>query len=122
MGQLERLRALVSKISYKPNFRIEITTINERGMLTAAVRITAHVVDSTKPVVPVPITGSAEQPMIKIVTETPAPMLLIEDDEQLIVKMIYHMLREFETHECDEWFRFDGEVIYDPHRNDRTPA
>ncbi len=36
-------------------------------------------------------------------------------DEQEVVLMVRNLFKKFEDHEVDEWFRFRGKKLFDPH-------
>ena len=39
-----------------------------------------------------------------------------------ILCAVYDGILEVETHEASEWFRVDGETVFDPHREDEKVA
>jgi hypothetical protein len=36
-------------------------------------------------------------------------------DEHSVVRAVHEAFRELERHECDEWFTYRGERVFDPH-------
>lgn len=46
-------------------------------------------------------------------------ILLDRMDEEQMTRFIFHQIQKMESHECSEFFRLDGNKIYDPHRKER---
>jgi hypothetical protein len=40
----------------------------------------------------------------------------LEDDEKNLLRWMIDMFRQVETHEQDEWFRYKGVLVNDPHK------
>jgi hypothetical protein len=89
--------AEITRYSYKPGWRIE--RLNQHALL-----LTAKVEDSYEP-------GR----FIKVAHVQPFNEYLAETPEGLR-RTIKHLLKTYEEHEFDEWFRYDGKLIDDPHQ------
>lgn len=40
-------------------------------------------------------------------------------DDQWALAIVRNILHRVDNHETDEWIRYKGEMVFDPHRNDR---
>lgn len=55
-------------------------------------------------------------PEIDIVIHKSVPEKHIKDwDQRILIGFVGAMIRESEMHEIDEWFKFDGENVKEPH-------
>jgi hypothetical protein len=99
MTQLEMLR-FVSDFTYKPGYEIDLEV---RGFLPyLMVRFEA----------PSSRTEPGDTAHVKI--EIP---IFEEQTEDSFRALIKRMIIGAELHECDEWLRYKGELIFDPHGN-----
>lgn len=125
---------------YKPNFRC---AAYEREKGEWWVRIVMFVEDSRKPLEPwdpqpypvsqrdlyfeydivynryrtpeAPEYYSPSRAVIEVMGNYPIPKYFEGDDEAFVSWMVY-TIREVEKHEQDEWFRYKGELLNDPHK------
>lgn len=79
------------------------------GALMPFLRVTVKTRDTYRPDDPHLFTV---QHMRRLFIPTPFPL-----DE--FVRLIFHEIRSVLDHETKEWFRVDGIMVYDPHKNDR---
>ena len=99
-----RLADLVAHVSYKPGLEI-LPELN--GELLQAV-VFREIADSQPP-----------HAVGTIVSRHEIDMSLSDAE---ILRVVYDALLECETHESLEWFRVDGEAVFDPHREDSEEA
>lgn len=59
---------------------------------------------------------SPERPVIRVAGTKIVPDL---EDEDALWQWLRLTLRELEMHELDEWFKVDGELLWDPHQGQR---
>jgi hypothetical protein len=103
MDQLERLKNLVSRITYKPGWTFSLTWFgDERCWL----QIATHVVDVESGLPGMPLTFT--EPIDLSIMET-------LNDETIVRGVLGNALQKFEAHEFDEWFKFKGRCVRDPH-------
>jgi hypothetical protein len=98
--KLHELATEVAKYSYKPGWKIDL-------MLPHGLMVAATVPDSYHPEKTVPIRGGFPFEWIN-----PDPASLNEASVRHLVK---RALQRVEEHEFDEWFRYDGKLVHDPH-------
>lgn len=95
----EEIRAEVARVSYRPGWTF---TVEERGFEDPWLRIVA----------PVP---NAYDPAQTIDLGIDSPLPPMADTDQLHSWLIWRICR-IETHEAREFFKIDGFVQFDPHR------
>ena len=104
MLSYESLAELVSRISYKPGWSFKL---GRDGAVfqcdTYTLFIQAQVPDSRDP-----------EQIVEFVMKRMVPEYL--HDEDMFLKWVKHTLTEAEVHEMREFFRFDGELVDDPHK------
>jgi hypothetical protein len=106
--------------SYKPNFAFAVESNIGLDRLYPKVRITMMVPDSR---IPLPenehvhalnVTGVRKNiPLIPIMLDV--SLGPYHSDEYALEFMRFN-IREMEDHEIDEWIRFKGELVNDPHK------
>lgn len=89
---------VVSRVTYRPGWRF---TVAEPRFEGPRLLIEAQVPNSYKP---------AETVDLRI--ESPIPFMA---NEGAFVDWLLWRLLRVESHECREWFRLDGEAIFNPH-------
>lgn len=98
---VDELRALVARITYKPNCRIYV----EDG--TDKLRVALHVEDSFAP----------KKGYIHISLSYPNPVCYLNTwREEDALKWILGCVDDAERHETREWLKLDGVAIFDPHK------
>lgn len=105
-GTLGDVKHLVERrVRYRPNFDLFFDL--EPGGRNPRLRVMAHVQDTYDP---------AGRTII--VTHThpfPVHWEYQEIQEKHVIGWLFDCLKRVEFHECSEWFRLDGEMLYDPH-------
>lgn len=114
--QLERVRRILGKVTYKPGWLITAfdhrqmhPNKNESHSFYDMNRIYLRVLCMQ----PDTITGRN----MEIVNHTSLSVFDLSNlkDEQVVEYFITRAIREMELHEMDEWFKYDGTHVRDPH-------
>ncbi len=96
--------AVVESISYKPNWKIMATHNVDQFAVVMCVMHKAE--DTYHPGVEIPV----------VLTKTLHNLSLERSHgEDFLLEEVHRMIREVELHELDEWFKYKGQRIYDPH-------
>lgn len=93
------MRAIVSRITYKPGWHIVFVYDNNLG---TCVRVEAVVNDVKNPEV---------KTTLHLIRYVPMGM-----NEEAFLHFLASMVQEAELHESMEWFMVDGKVFDDPHK------
>jgi hypothetical protein len=101
--ELERIRQLLTKISYR-DWTL-IVTVDAKGL--ARLQVHALVPDST--------TGNPTENRSRPLTLCP------EMSDGLIIDLAFELIKEFEIHEAAERFSVGGARVYYPHKPDGVP-
>ena len=101
---LEIVKAIVSRIDYKPDFKIDVY-----GTYDVSIRVIFKrpVPDSNNP--------SQVAPQIFSRDYTPELVLSMKDPYEYILRDLIHSIQQMEMHEMDEWLRVDGVRVREPH-------
>lgn len=122
-GRFPKFEKLITEFKYKPGY--ELTLVNpavalirdhETGLMLspfnredvarmAFLHLKCYIPDSTK--------FPHEDTLIQFQYSVDPHIEDTPDDYQLIY--LKEMLRTFELHELDEWFRINGELVHNPH-------
>jgi hypothetical protein len=103
--QLERLRAIVSRVTYKPRWRLGVWDQSPPYHQHAVLYVTYFAPNALCP-------------------ENEVPLMLLEAfslerletlPDEYILREIYRLVRRAELHELDEWLKVDGKCVTDPH-------
>lgn len=107
--QLERVRSLLKKVTYKPGWEI---TADWDGYPYG--RIDPFTI-LLKVACPQPDTVTGE--MTTIHHQMAASVFTIEHmkDGDILSYLVARSIHQMEMHEMDEWFKFDGIHVKDPH-------
>lgn len=113
MDQLERVRGLLERVTYKPGWYIEairqdyIThSVYQFGdWNSVCIRVSMSVKDSE----------TGETVMLNRFNSLMDYDLERLDDAEVIKYFIHRAIWEMEEHEYHEWFKFDGIHVFDPH-------
>ncbi len=98
-----QLHSIFSRITYKPGWELTLTE-DENSSLC----ITAWLEDAY---------NSGDRILVDIHSQLP-PFFT----ESEVLRWLRWRLREIEAHEVDEFLRFDGKAVFDPHRDVKCPA
>ncbi len=103
MIQLERVRKLLARVTYKPGWRFCVAPHSYLG-ITLVVDYTTN--DINNPTAPITV-GTA-----RLFDEMQLENM---KDEDIVVHCIGGTIRDLEDHEFREHFRIDGHCVLDPH-------
>lgn len=95
---------IVDKIRYKPN--VQVTFLRYRHGDLAELKIFTMVNDV-----------DATDKIIHVVQSRTMDLDRIETEVQLL-QFIHKAFVDFEIHELNEWFRYDGNKPFDPHKEE----
>lgn len=114
--QLERVRSLLKKVTYKPGW--VITAFDHRTMQEPRSDFFSFH-NTTRIVLRIlclqPDTISGRQTEIAHHSSLSIFDVANMKDEQLVTYFIARAIRDMELHEMDEWFKFDDIHVKDPH-------
>lgn len=105
----EQIIDVISRIEYKPDWRIETyrdTTYGGHAFDSVLLRIKFKALDSVRKV---------EEADVVIALDIKSYMFREPKD---VVWFVKNAITEAEMHERDEWLRFDGVLVDDPHASD----
>lgn len=104
--------------SYKPNCEFDYThDIDfDRNRLV----ITMRVPDSRKPLPDTEILVNGRRKTIPLVPITQTVRLGRWVSEDYAKNLMRFYIREMEDHEIDEWIRYKGELVFDPHNKEKV--
>lgn len=102
---IEAFRALVARISYKPNWRLTVWGDSPCAE-TVLLRIAFRAPDSTGAV-----PGLTERALKHAI---PTRRLALWSDAEAL-RFIFQQILELERHEAREWFKLDGKPVDYPH-------
>lgn len=100
--------------SYKPNW--EFDYIHEVDWDIQKVVITMRVPDSRRPVPEAEFDVMGRRQVIPMVPVSKTVILGRFAGEQYAKDYIRHHIIDMEIHEVEEWFRYKGELVFDPHK------
>lgn len=126
-------KEILSRITYKPNVFFSADYHDGRWRL----RIVMWAEDSRKPFDPWKIERrevesffsydqgvvrpnflefvGPQRPLMEVMGNFTIPFFR-DDEEEIFIHWFRQMIRGMEFHEMDEWFRLDGELTNDPHK------
>lgn len=110
---VKRLEKLAGRISYKPWIHLKFDFDYDIAAQEIKVVMVTRVPDSTvKPV-------EDRVPRIPVISDDSRDQKFFDDKtDQEIIVFLYTMVSSFERHEQGEWFKFDGERWFNPHKED----
>lgn len=103
-----RIQDILDRMTYKPGWKITISRPEDCGVQNYWEPITLH----------------ARYPTIDITTGKPITLSLVRSiplesaetvPEDALIDLIGYIIKNFEMHEFDEWFKIDGVCVRDPH-------
>jgi hypothetical protein len=113
MSEYLRFSELLQRISYKQN--VTLSAWIDRSDIPMGLEKVYLVIEMKVP----DSRGSGREKPIG--GKYPVPYgLMIEHNEEQMVRWIKMMIRSAEFHEIDEWLRLDGELIDDPHKKEHA--
>ncbi len=104
-SQLARMRDILARITYKPGWKLE-PWYTSRLRNTMAITISFDAPNVHRP---------TETIRIEREHHISVDSLMNWDHDDLIVCYLFSLLRETEFHETQEWFKYDGKHVYEPH-------
>lgn len=101
---------VLDALTYRPNVKFEVRAPGYRGdsLHGLLFEIHATVPDSRYP---------NDARTITVVHSFAVPYMF--DDRNHIIAFVRHCIHSMERHEADEFLRIDGELVNDPHADDR---
>lgn len=118
MDQYERVKYLVERITYKPRWEIAVSRTRNLGDHIGRYDIPAVWISVKLPAMDV------HRPNREITLQNQKcfweDTLESMTDKDIIKHCICNVLLDTERHELDEWFKFDGIQIFDPHHEGVT--
>lgn len=97
------IEKLVDRVTYKPGFELRA---RQRLSHLPTIRMTAWVQD----------TRSTIKRNVHIEAEQSVPLMIPNEKEFYHWLLFAFLHNEWERHEAAEWFRVDGQRIFDPHK------
>lgn len=106
---LDELNEVMAEVTYKPGWTLDLGQENWGVVLT--MRMT--VPDSTT---------YAHEP-VEVVSRSPVDLWWLSRlDRDQFLNWLFHEIMRMERHEAQEWFRFAGELVDDPHASEKIRA
>ena len=117
MRDLLNYEEVLSKVTYKPNVNLSVYGAGDVWKL----RVQMWIEDSRKPlerweVRPRSMQYFGPQRPLESVSRTICIPMFVKGDEHGFLNWIRYVLLDMENHELDEWFRYNGELVNDPHK------
>lgn len=103
---IESLRSLVENIDLGP--ALDLRVVVEDDWDLGAIYVGSWVRDRAG--------GPHEVRVVTTVVFSVEHMLRVQDPRRWFIERVRRTAHEFAMHEIDEWFKVDGERVYDPHR------
>lgn len=103
MNQLERIHGIIKRIQYKPNIAISAHLDYATDFIMCRVSGQVQNADNFNETANISTIQSQNIRTFEVMT----------DDQ--VVHFFYRMIRHFENHEIDEFFKIDGQHFRDPH-------
>lgn len=100
--KVEEIITAIHRFRYKPGYRIEAMPGSMPGWVS--LRISAHVPYSRGPSRDIEV-----QQVREVVSEAVYNL-------EVLKVFVRELVQGFECHESDEWLRFGGELVSDPHQ------
>lgn len=106
----------LGKFTYKPGYKLQFWLDGERKSLTEQSIV-------MNMVVPVPDSTREDQKEIDIVfTQAVDMWALVRGGPDYARHLLSDFILKWERHEMDEWLRYDGRMLNNPHEKDRGLA
>lgn len=106
MLSLDRINKILSRIKYKPGFKIKAM----QAYYDIEIRFYQYgIPNALKP------EEESSQPLISTMIITEECIDRVKNLESLIIERVRHQIITMELHEVDEWFKFDDVCVNNPH-------
>lgn len=108
MSQFARMRSILERITYKPEWRFEVTSMAPTLKVQEAFNL--YICFAAQNV-------EKQSERIFIGSNTILSSWEIEplSDKEIVDRIISHKIRKMEEHEFMEWLKLDGFCVRDPH-------
>lgn len=106
--QFRRLQDIIHRVSYKPRVKLEVHRLMED---VATIRVVMIVPDINDPTDNIVFQFMSSLSLYSIGDMT---------DCQIVEYFVRGAIREAELHEMDEWLKFDGRCVREPHPEEQT--
>lgn len=110
--------AFFKNFSYKPNCEFDYT--HDIDFDRHRLVITMRVPDSRRPLPKSEFDVMGRKQVIPLVPINKTVMLGPWHGEEYAKDHIRFHIRDMEDHEIDEWFRYKGELVFDPHNKEKV--
>lgn len=118
IDQLERVRGIVKKITYKPGWRFNVASRYFDYQPTRPWDIDRVIITITAPMPNLNGDGTT----VDVISQKQIECLQLErmKDEDILDYWITHCILDLEKHEMDEWLKFDGFHVREPHPENKS--
>jgi hypothetical protein len=114
MDQIERVRAILRNVSYKPTWRIMANYENYNHSLKYTPLSWRRIILTATFKAP-DVTCPSKDTVICGQTSLPEEAIEHLNDAQIVDYFIRRVIYEAEDHEFKEWFKYDGVCVFNPH-------
>jgi hypothetical protein len=107
-----------ANVTYKPGFTFEYENMIDfnREKVTLTMRVPdSRDLENLKHPSEVKVGWGAEARRIPLIPVVMTNMLPPWTTVQVAKDYLRYLINSLEQHEVDEWFRYDGELVFDPH-------
>lgn len=130
MLELSEIEDIIERVSYKPQSNLHVRYKNAEPLL----QVTVYVPDSHAPPEGTPkmpdvrtfLTGDGLSSSLSCLeVHGPAPLIPVGIaigipyaamvDKEWLLRWVRGVLKDLEAHEVDEWFKYKGKMVNDPH-------
>lgn len=106
MTDLARLRMIVGQVTYKPGWEFRLDILYESSLhVSVVLRVTHREKD----------VGSDKEVFLSLAIGFMFEEVQGIDDKEFVERYVYRLIRDAELHELDEWLKFRGEHLHEPH-------
>jgi hypothetical protein len=110
-AQFRRLQDIVRKIHYKPHCKLDVHRISDYFVVNIVV------------VMIVPDINSPERrTVIQFASTVDLEFMEQMTDFEVVERYVSRAILEAELHEMDEWLKFEGRCVKEPHPEAQTPS
>ncbi|HEU5413490.1 MAG TPA: hypothetical protein VFW31_07020 [Candidatus Angelobacter sp.] len=108
--QMEELKSLVARISYKPHTQFEVIEREPTGHCVVGSFLLRLVVDVQDVHTSNGYTIHFDQAHFS--------SAIVDWNEGFALEKVFELVKNWEIHEAKEWFRCAGNVVFDPHASE----
>ena len=102
----------LGKFTYKPGYKLQFWLDGERKPWSENSIV-------MNMVIPVPDSvGSDQKPITIVFTQAIDARAMVHGGPDFVGNRLKDFILQWERHEMDEWFRYEGKMLNDPHAND----